>query len=475
MNSKGVHMKNLNLQNLAACCNGKLLIPEDFENTTGGEASSVVTDSRQVVENSVFIAIPGERVDGHNFVADVLKKGALAAVVEHEVEDAIGPQIVVENSAKALAKIGAFYRSQLEIPIVGITGSVGKTSTKEMIASVLAQHFKVQKTAGNFNNEIGLPLTLCTIGEEHEVAITEMGISDFGEMTRLSEMSRPNIFVMTNIGICHLENLGTRDGILKAKTESFANLSDNATVVLNGDDDKLCTIKEVQGKAPIFYGIGRDKPEGAVYDKKSVWADEIDNLGLGGVDFTIHINDKSYKAHTSLPGEHNVYNACAAAAVGITLGMSIDEILQGIALGQTIAGRSNIISVEKDNKKYTVIDDCYNANPVSMRASIDVLATAKGRKIAVLGDMGELGVDEKKLHYEIGEYAANSSLDVVFLTGELSKEMVKALEKSDKELHYCEDKQELMNKLTEYVAEGDTVLIKASHFMGYDQLVRALR
>ncbi len=467
-------MKNMTIENIANACGGKIIGANADSRV---EATAVVTDSRQICENAVFIAIPGERVDGHDFVADVLKKGALAAVVEREVEGTEGPQILVENSARALAKIGAFYRAQLDIPIVGITGSVGKTSTKEMIASVLSQHFKVQKTAGNFNNEIGLPLTLCTIGDEHEVAITEMGISDFGEMTRLSEMSRPNIFVMTNIGICHLENLGTRDGILKAKTESFANLSENAAVVLNGDDDKLCTIKEVQGKAPIFYGIGQDKPEGAVYDEKTVWADEIRNLGLEGVDFTIHIKNKSYRAHTSLPGEHNVYNACAAAAVGITLGMTIDEILQGIALGQTIAGRSNIISVEKEGKKYTVIDDCYNANPVSMRASIDVLATAKGRKIAVLGDMGELGADEKRLHYEIGEYVVNSNVDVIFLTGELSKQIKAGIEKtaSKLEIHYFDNKNELSDALVDFVTENDTVLIKASHFMGYDQLVRALR
>lgn len=466
-------MKNLTVENIANACNGEIILPQGYE-MSGKEAAGIVTDSRQVGEGSVFIAIPGERVDGHSFVCQVLEKNALAAVVEHPVEGACGPQILVANSAKALAKIGAYYRTQLNIPIVGITGSVGKTSTKEMIASVLSEHYQVQKTAGNFNNEIGLPLTLCTIRDEHEAAITEMGISDFGEMTRLSEMSRPNIFVMTNIGICHLENLGTRDGILRAKTEAFDNLSDNATVILNGDDDKLCTVKEVQGKAPIFYGIGKDKPEGAVYKEKNIWADEIDNKGLLGVDFTIHIGDKAYKAHTSLPGEHNVYNACAACAVGITLSMPMEEILTGIAKGQTIAGRSNIIQVEKEDKKYIVIDDCYNANPVSMRASIDVLSTATGRKIAVLGDMGELGTDEVKLHYELGEYVGESNTDIVFLAGDLSKNIKEALEKAGKDVRYFASRDALTEELGQVVANGDTVLIKASHFMGYDRIVKSI-
>lgn len=464
-------MKNLTIENIANACGGRIILPQGCE-LSGKEAMGVVTDSRQVADGSVFIAIPGERVDGHDFVCQVLEKNALVAVVSHQVEGASGPQILVENSAKALAKIGAFYRQQLSIPIVGITGSVGKTSTKEMIASVLSEHYKVQKTAGNFNNEIGLPLTLCTIRDEHEVAITEMGISDFGEMTRLSEMSRPNIFVMTNIGICHLENLGTRDGILKAKTEAFANLSDNATVILNGDDDKLCTVKEIQGRAPVFYGIGKAQPEGAVYTEKDIWADEIVNKGLLGVDFTIHIGGEAYKVHTSLPGEHNVYNACAACAVGITLNMPMVEILTGIAKGQTIAGRSNIIQVEKGDKQYIVIDDCYNANPVSMRASIDVLSTATGRKIAVLGDMGELGADEVKLHYELGEYVGGSDTDIIFLTGDLSENIKEALRQAGKDVRYYSSREELIEALGQTIDNGDTILVKASHFMGYDKIVK---
>lgn len=291
----------------------------------------------------------------------------------------------MEDTVTAMKRLARFYRSTLDIKVVGITGSVGKTSTKEMIASVLDTKFRVHKTQGNFNNGIGLPLTIFQIEKEHQVAVLEMGISEFGEMHELADMAQPDIMVITNIGLCHLENLKTRDGILKAKTESFAHLKPDGVVILNGDDDKLSTVEQVAGRKPVFYGIkGRNLCE------TSVCADAVIEHGLEGMTAEFHTPQGDMEVFIPIPGEHNVYNALAATCVAEQLGLSMDEIKCGIAAASTISGRTNLIHT----KGMTVIDDCYNANPVSMKASLDVLSKAGGRKIAVLGDMGELGEDE---------------------------------------------------------------------------------
>lgn len=462
-------MKGLTLERMAKVCGGRLCGAASDEKK---EAAGIVIDSRKVEKDFLFVALPGERVDGHDFIPQVFEAGALAAVCEREPADAKGPYILVDSSREALKKIAALYLDELGIPVVGITGSVGKTSTKEMIASVLSQKYCVHKTAGNFNNEIGLPLTVFGLREEHEVAVLEMGISDFGEMSRLAEVARPDVSVITNIGICHLENLGTRDGILKAKTEVFDYLKENASVVLNGDDDKLCTVADVRGKAPVFYGIGEQLPEGAAYAKKTIFADEVDNRGLGGIDFDLHLPETTRRVHVAIPGEHNVYNAMAAAAVGRALGLSEKEICDGIEAARTIDGRTNLISAHG----YLVIDDCYNANPVSMKAALDVLAQADGRTIAVLGDMGELGADEKRLHYEVGAYLAKKQIDVLFAAGALSGELVRGVtEHTDQtKVRYFETREELLEALKPFVQAGDTILVKASHFMEYPKIVRAL-
>ena len=337
-----------------------------------------------------------------------------------------------------------------------------------MIASVLEQRYKVLKTEGNFNNEIGLPLTIFKIRAKHEVAVLEMGISDFGEMHRLVAMARPDIGVITNIGLCHLENLGTRDGILQAKTEMFDHLQVDGTVILNGDDDKLSTKKEVNGKPVIFYGVGAD----SAFDiKKDIYATDIENHGLEGMRAKIHTPQGDFDAQIPIPGEHNVYNALAGTAVGLQLGLSIREIAQGIASVQTIAGRTNLLHV----KGMTVIDDCYNANPVSMKASIDVLAHTSGRRIAVLGDMGELGAEEKELHRSIGKAVAASGIDALFCAGTLAEEYAnEAKANPECEVHYKKTREEMTEELLAYVKEGDTVLVKASHFMEFPKVVEAL-
>lgn len=461
-------MKNMTLENIEKACGGRYIGTEAEKKT---EVIGVVIDSRQVGSGYLFVAIPGEKVDGHKFIPDVFAKGAAAVLSEQQLEDPAGPYILVESTTKALRDLAEYYRKSLDIKVVGITGSVGKTSTKEMIASVLSEKYRVLKTEGNYNNEIGLPLTIFKIRAEHEVAVLEMGISEFGEMHRLATMANPDICVITNIGLCHLENLKTRDGILKAKTESFAHLKKDGIAILNGDDDKLSTIRQVGDKEPVFYGM-EEKMEYREDAKKSVYATGVENLGLYGMQARIHTPEGERDVRIPIPGEHNVYNALAATAVGLSLGLSLDQISSGILKAKTIGGRTNLLNTGS----MTVIDDCYNANPVSMKASIDVLATAEGRKIAVLGDMGELGENEKKLHYEVGEYLAKKEIDVLFCAGELSEEIAKAAQKESKtcEVYYFKTRDALLEQLLPFLKTGDTVLVKASHFMEYPKIVKSL-
>ncbi len=380
-------MKNLTLKNIAKACNGKLYnyYPEQDK-----EVSGVVLDSRQIEEGYLFIATKGENVDGHSFIGQVFAKGAAGVVCEKEPDEGAGTFILVENSFQALKDIAGFYRENLTLPVIGITGSVGKTSTKEFVASVLETKYNVLKTAGNFNNEIGLPLTVLKIREEHEAAVLEMGISDFGEMHRLSRIARPNICVLTNIGQCHLENLKSREGILKAKSEIFDFMDEDGAVCLNGDDDMLRTIESVRGRKPVTFGMTAEN---------MVYGDEIENRGLLGSSASIHLGDKSFCAEIPLPGEHMVYNALAAASVGSLMGLTEEEIVKGIRAVKPVGGRSNRMQL----KDKIVIDDCYNANPVSMCAALDLLSTAPGRKVALLGDMFELGEKEREMHSQVGD------------------------------------------------------------------------
>lgn len=275
-------MKNMTLKNIAQAVGGTLhteMMPAGIS-ADHTEAQCVVHDSRHAVRGGIFIATRGEQVDGHSFISEVFAAGAIGVICEEAPAQPEGAYIVVENSFQALKDLAEYYRSQLEIKVVGITGSVGKTSTKEFVASVLSQKYHVLKTEKNYNNEVGLPLTVLQIREDCEVAVLEMGISDFGEMHRLSKIAKPDVCLITNIGQCHLENLGTRDGILKAKTEIFDFMQEGGQICLNGDDDKLVTIREVQGSVPVFFGGGSNN---------AVYADNYENRGLIGSRARIHM------------------------------------------------------------------------------------------------------------------------------------------------------------------------------------------
>lgn len=459
-------MKNMTIGNIAKACGGKLC----KDNGNKSEAACVVIDSRKIEAGGIFIATKGERVDGHNFIPQVAEKGALAVVCEKEPENCSVPYILVGDSFQALKDIAGFYREQLTIPVVGITGSVGKTSTKEMIASVLSKGYRVLKTEGNFNNEVGLPLTVLQIRPEHEAAVLEMGISDFGEMHRLSRIARPDICVMTNIGQCHLENLGSREGILKAKSEIFDFMNPEGHIFVNGDDDMLAGIKGKGGHSPVHFGLN---------PSNEVFASGIMNKGLLGSEAVIHMDLKVFPVEIPLPGSHMVYNALAAAAVGKCMGLSEKQIQEGIAGVQAVGGRSHVIALPSR----TLIDDCYNANPVSMKAALDLLTMALGRKAAVLGDMFELGEKEKELHAEVGAYAVQKGIDVLLCTGELSKYMYegalaacqKTTASKQTEIYYFKTRDDMMEELKNILKSGDSILIKASHGMQFEKVVEYLK
>lgn len=454
-------MKHLSLKNITAACHG---VYHGNAELLSKEIAGVAIDSRKIEKDFLFIPIRGERVDGHSFIPQAMEKGALVTLSEKELEAATFPYIKVESTETALKEIAAFYRNALDIKVVGITGSVGKTSTKETIASVLSRKYHVLKTEGNFNNEIGLPLTIFNIREEHQIAVLEMGIDHFGEMHRLASVSQPDICIITNIGLAHLEHLGSRDGILKAKTEVFDHLKSNATVILNGDDDKLCTVSQVQGKSPVFFGLA---------DTNSAWADQIENLGLRGTRCTLHLSIGDLNVHIPVPGSHMIYNALAGACAGIALGLTLDEIKTGIETMKTISGRLNLI----DTGSLLIIDDCYNANPVSMKGSLDVLAAAEGRSVAIMGDMFELGDNEKELHYNTGVYAAEKEINVICCIGQLSKETYTGAKAaaSKSAVLYFETRDEFLEKINNVVKKGDTILVKASHGMEFPKIVEALK
>lgn len=455
-------MKNMTLSNLSKVTGGCYIGPEDKKET---EIKGAVLDSRLVEEGYLFFATKGERVDGHSFIKQVYEKGALCVISERELTDADIPEgmetcyIQVEDSFVALKKIAAFYRSQLDIKIVGITGSVGKTSTKEMIGGVLSAKYQVLKTAGNFNNEVGLPLTVLRIRDEHQVAVLEMGISDFGEMSRLTQIAQPDICVITNIGQCHLENLGTRDGILKAKTEIFEGLRENGDAVLNGADDKLITVKDVHGKAPLFF------------DDKSCFAAQVESKGIFGTSCEIHMDDEVIKAEIQVPGIHQVANAMAACRVAKLLGLTTEEMERGIQSVEAIGGRNHVMQTEN----YTLIDDCYNANPVSMKAGLDLLALANTRKVAILGDMFELGTDSDAMHAGVGSYAGETAVDVIICIGENAAHIYAGgKDVKEQSWYHFETKDAFLEQKDAILKKGDTILLKASHGMHFETMLDQL-
>lgn len=418
------------------------------------EITAITTDSRTIVPGCLFAAIPGARVDGHDFIVSAAEKGASCVLCSRFVEADI-PQIRVEDTQAALRAIAAFYRSQFDFPFVGVTGSVGKTTAKEMIASVLSSRFNTLRTEKNFNNELGVPLTLFRLKKEHEAAVVEMGISDFGEMTRLADMVRPDIAVFTLIGDAHLEFLGDHAGVLQAKAEILSGMPEDGLVIVNGDDPML---KDHDfGCRAIRFGFGENCDVRAV---------EWGAAGEAAMSCTIVFGERRIPVTIPAFGQHMIYAALMGAAVGLKLGLSDKEIQAGIAAYETVGSRGRILH----HKGITILDDCYNANPTSCRSSLESLAMLPGRKVAILGDMLELGESGMALHRTVGEYAASLGVRVV-ACGELSRSTADG---AGEGTAWFESTEALISALPVLVREGDCVLVKASRGMHFEAVVNAL-
>ena len=430
----------------------------------------VITDSRKIIEGSVFVALKGENFDGHKFVQVASENGAVCSVVEHwNSEDGTYPVIVVDDTYKALRDIARLYRMQFDTPIVAITGSVGKTSTKDMIHSVLSHRFNTFKTIGNFNNEIGLPLTVFKMTSENMVGVLEMGMSNFGEISRLTDIVRPDLAVITNIGISHIENLKSQENILKAKLEILEGMQEGGTVILNGDDPFLWGLRGTLPYEILYYGIKNTECDIVAQNIKGFSDSTVFEFEIGG-----ELN----KVEIKVPGVHHVYNALAAVLVGIQYGMNGEEIIAGIAEFVPGGMRQNIIRTDK----YTIIKDCYNASPASMRSGLNVLGVVEpndgvGRKIAILGNMLELGEFAVESHKNVGKWVREENIDCLITVGDMAHYIaVGAVEAGfDKEkVYWFASNKEAVSALGKILEIGDCILIKGSRGVRLEEIADAL-
>jgi len=429
----------------------------------------VSIDSREDQAGKLFVALKGERFDGHGFVQAAFAAGTAAVLVEQDMElDTLsvphGAVIRVASTHQALKDLAAYYIRTLSVKVVGITGSAGKTTTKDMVFSVLSQKYRTLKTEGNFNNEIGLPLTVFRLEPHHEYAVMEMGMNHAGEIDRLSKIAPPDIAIITNIGLAHIENLGSRDGIFAAKSEILGNLKQNGIAVLNGNDDKLQTLQGKLKQHICYFGT---TPE------CEVRATEIASNGLESTESTVKIGETpSFKLKVNLPGKHIAMNALAAVAVGHIAGVSVEDIKRGIESFEPTKMRLDIFR----QGDITIINDVYNASPDSMKGALDILAGADAgsRKVCILGDMLELGDFTKQLHEEVAQYACDKGIDLIVLAGERFNYGYNAV-KEHCAVRYYVDQQACLKYIDEILKPGDIVLVKAARSMGFEQTVKHLR
>lgn len=423
-----------------------------------GSFDCVCTDTRKITQGCLFVAIKGENFDGHDFAAKAVEAGAKAVIVEKDC--GLGErQILVENTRLALLDLAGYYRSLFKIPVIGITGSVGKTTTKEMVHAVMSAKYNTLKNEGNLNNEIGVPLTLFRLDNTHEAAVIEMGMSGFNEISRMTKAVKPDAAIISNIGVSHIEHLGSRAGILKAKLEILEGMKENAPLILNGDDDMLVTVRP--GAHPvIYYGI---ENESVNYKASDITSKEDET------ELTVGFSGGSGRVSLPYPGRHNVYNSLAAVAAGKLFGIEPEDAFEALK-GYVPAGMRQRI-----NKKHGMIfiEDCYNASPDSQSAALAVLGSMNAeRKIAVIGDMLELGSVSEKAHYEVGKKAAENAVDAVFTYGKRSLETARgARENGVAWVESFEDKQALSKKLGSCLEEGDAVLFKASRGMKLEDVI----
>ncbi len=425
--------------------------------------SQVCTDSRKITPGCLFLPWVGERFDGHDFIDAALEAGAMGCLCAR-VPDTLREgkfYIQVPDTRLALRALAAAYRNRFSIPVVQITGSVGKTTTKEMIASVLSAKLRVLKTPENFNNDIGTPLTLLGLGPEHEAAVIETGMNHFGEIEYLGEMVRPDIAVISNIGDAHIEFLGSRQGILQAKCEIFTHLKEGGLVVLNGDDPLLDTVS-------VNYPTVRCGRSEHCQARIAELADH----GIEGVSCTVVTEKDRYELFISTPGDYLAYSASIAVAVAESLGLNHEEIVRGVADYVPAGSRMRVLRLPGGR---VILDDCYNANPQSVAAALEVLArTDCDRKVTVLGDMCELGELTGRAHYNMGALAAMLGVDMVVAIGEKAAKIADGAAQSGSSVSYFRTREEALPELRQQIRAGTAMLIKASHAMHFERLTEQL-
>jgi UDP-N-acetylmuramoyl-tripeptide--D-alanyl-D-alanine ligase len=443
------------VREICAAVGGTLLQGEGDALITG-----VTTDSRAVSAGQLFIPLTGERFDGHAYIDVALTAGAAGCLTARTPETLLPGKAYVQvaDTRLALAALAAWYRSRFDLPVVQITGSAGKTTTKEMVAAVLSQRYDTLKTQANFNNDIGTPLTLLGLAPHHQAAVIETGMNHFGEIRYLGAMVRPDIAVITNVGDAHIENLGnTRQGILQAKCEIFEHLSPDGIAVLNGDDPLLNTVALPQTILRCGRGEGCD-----------VRVTDVDDRGIEGVACTVTTAQASYRLHTDSPGAYMIYPMAMAAAIGEALGLTGEEITAGVAAYVPTGSRMHLIRLPEGR---LLIDDCYNANPQAMAEALKLLAAASfRRRAAVLGDMGELGELTTSAHRAIGALTGELGLDTVIAIGEKARDIAAAAPGAQ----WYPSVSDAMPAVRAAFTDGTAMLVKASHAMHFENIVKEL-
>ena len=443
------------VREICAAVGGTLLQGEGSALITG-----VTTDSRAVSAGQLFIPLTGERFDGHAYIGSALSSGAAGCLTARTPETLLPGKLYVQvaDTRLALKALAAWYRSRFTLPVVQITGSAGKTTTKEMVAAVLSRRYDTLKTQANFNNDIGTPLTLLGLAPQHQAAVIETGMNHFGEIRYLGEMVRPDIAVITNVGDAHIENLGnTRQGILRAKCEIFQHLSPDGIAVLNGDDPLLNTVALPQ----TVLRCGRG-------ENCNVRVTDVDDRGIEGIACTVTTARASYRLTAASPGSFMIYPMAMAAAIGEALGLTGEEIAAGVAAYVPTGSRMHLIRLPEGR---LLIDDCYNANPQAMEEALKLLAvTPARRRAAVLGDMGELGELTVSAHRAIGVLTGELHLDSVIAIGEKARDIASAAPNA----RWYASVDDAMPVIRAAFTEGTAVLVKASHAMHFENIVKEL-
>jgi len=456
-------MEYLTIKELILASEGQLVSKCNEETIV----SNIVIDSRKAGKDSAFVAIVGENLDGHNFINLAINQGCKTIIKNKnnnvDIENKEVNVIEVSDTEIALGDIAKFYKNKFKIPFIAVTGSVGKTTTRDMVYSTISAKYNSLKNVGNLNNQFGVPLTLFNLNKEHECAVIEMGMSGFNEIEYLANIVNPQIGIISNIGYSHVEHLGSRDGIFKAKMEIATNFDENSLLIVNGDDDCLKTLKtkDLVYKLRTF-GFDKDND---IYCESYEMDEE-------SINFVADINGKKEEFFIPTVGKHNIYNAMAAILVGLNLNMTIEEIKDGLKNFQCTKNRLDII--KKD--KLTIIDSVYNASIDSMSAALNILGRYENRRVAILGDMFEMGEFAEFGHRQVGK-AALGNIDIMIAIGKDSEFIVKELKENnmnENNLYHFETKEEAIENLDNIIKDDDVILVKASRGMNLEKVVEYL-